>query len=154
MHNQLPHKTGVPTVSVSRYLFAIFVSVSISAIGMNTGELQASPVYVGSKFCRTCHSSADNNRYHNWLQTGHAKAFEVLTGAEKINPECLSCHTTGYGQEVSDKTTSKDLRGVQCEACHGPGSEYKRMKIMKNPALSRNAGLWNVTRDVCLKCHR
>jgi hypothetical protein len=40
------------------------------------------PFYMGAKFCRTCHSSADNDRYHNWLESGHAKAFDVLSGAE------------------------------------------------------------------------
>jgi len=25
---------------------------------------------------------------------------------------------------------------------------------MKNPKLAREKGLWDVTRDVCLQCHR
>lgn len=116
--------------------------------------MAAEPAYMGAKFCRTCHSSADNDRYHRWLESGHASAYEVLKGAEKTDPQCLSCHTTGYDQPVSDKSTLKDLRGVQCEACHGPGSEYKPMKVMKDPKLAREKGLWDVTREVCLGCHK
>ena len=82
------------------------------------------------------------------------KAFEALKGAEKADPECLSCHATGYGEPFSEKTTVKDLRGVQCEACHGPGSEYKSMRVMKDPKLARKNGLLDITRETCLRCHR
>ena len=116
--------------------------------------MAAQPVYMGAKYCRTCHSSSDNDRYHRWLGSRHAKAFEALKGAQRADPLCLSCHTTGHDQPVSEKSTPKDLRGVQCEACHGPGSEYKPMKIMKDPKLAREKGLWDVTREVCVKCHR
>jgi hypothetical protein len=112
------------------------------------------PLYMGAKFCRTCHSSADKDRYHNWLESRHAGTFDVLKGAEKTDPRCLSCHTTGQDQPISEKSTRKDLRGVQCEACHGPGSLYKSMRVMKDPKLARANGLWDVTRKVCLKCHR
>jgi predicted CXXCH cytochrome family protein len=71
-----------------------------------------------------------------------------------VDDGCDSCHTTGHDQAISDKSTRKDLRGVQCEACHGPGSLYKSMKVMKDPKLAREKGLWNVTREICLKCHR
>jgi len=116
--------------------------------------IAAEPLYMGAKFCRTCHSSADSDRYHRWLESRHAKTFEVLSGADRTDPGCLSCHTTGYDQPVSEKSTRKDLRGVQCEACHGPGSEYKSMRVMKDPRLARENGLWDVTREVCLRCHR
>jgi len=42
-------------------------------------------------------------------------------------------HTTGYGSapEMFDaKFKAED--GVQCESCHGAGSEYKNMKVMKS----------------------
>lgn len=124
------------------------------SLSLATAALAAEPVYMGAKFCRTCHSSADGDRYHLWLQSAHAKAYEALKGAEKADPECLSCHTTGYGKPFSEKSTEKDLRGVQCEACHGPGSEYKSMRVMKDAALAREKGLMDVTRETCLGCHR
>ena len=119
-----------------------------------TLAIAAEPVYMGAKFCRTCHSSADNDRYHKWLESRHAQAFDALSGAEMTNTRCLSCHTTGHDQPIFEKSMRKDLRGVQCEACHGPGSEYKSMRVMKNPKMARENGLWDVTREVCLKCHK
>jgi nitrate/TMAO reductase-like tetraheme cytochrome c subunit len=133
---------------------AVLLTVAALVYAAMSLPAAAEPVYVGAKFCRTCHSSADDNRYHEWLRSAHGTAFESLKGAEITDPECLSCHTTGYGKEVSEKSTVKDLRGVQCEACHGPGSDYRSMKAMKDPALARKNGLWEVSRDVCLGCHR
>lgn len=145
-------------------LVLVLVSGLLSGLGPGPGlgqdlifpspAMAAEPAYLGAKFCRTCHSSSDRDRYHMWLQSRHAMAFEVLQGAERADSRCLSCHTTGHDGNLSEKTTLKDLRGVQCEACHGPGSEYKSMKVMKDPALAREKGLWEVTREVCLRCHR
>lgn len=128
-------------------LITVAVSASLSA-----GAVK--PRYLSARFCRACHSSADNNRYHSWLKTRHAKAYEVLEGADKLNPVCLQCHTTGYGDEFSDRIKPKDLRGVQCEACHGPGSLYKSNKVMKNRAKAIEMGLIIPTRTTCMKCHR
>lgn len=137
--------------------FPTFILVAIMAVCsplISARSVPADPVYLGQKYCRACHSSSDDNRYHRWLNSSHARAFEALRGAEKTNPECLGCHTTGQGGPVSEKTERRDLRGVQCEACHGPGSDYKSMKVMKNRELARQNGLWDVTREICLKCHR
>jgi nitrate/TMAO reductase-like tetraheme cytochrome c subunit len=159
MQDQLPYCEGVSEVKkIPGYRVPVIVMVIVLGLGLSlslaTAAVAAEPVYMGAKFCRTCHSSADNDRHHLWLQSAHASAFEVLKGVEKIDPECLSCHTTGYGKPSSEKTTGKDLRGVQCEACHGPGSEYKSMRVMKDPESARENGLQEVTRDTCLGCHR
>ena len=155
-------RVGVTTAKRLELSLSLRLSLGLSlCLGLSLGliltpgpALAAEPVYMGAKFCRTCHSSADNDRYHLWLQSAHAGAFDALKGAEKTDPECLSCHTTGYSQGISEKSTEKDLRGVQCEACHGPGSEYKSMKVMKDAVLARANGLKDVTRETCLKCHR
>ena len=74
----------------------------------------------------------------------HAKAFDRLEGDETSDAECLKCHATG---------ASADLPGVQCEACHGPGSEYKSMKIMKDREASIAAGLVIPDEALCNSCH-
>ena len=48
---------------------------------------------------------------------------------------------------------SADLPNVQCEACHGPGSEYKSMSIMKDKEKAIAAGLVLPTEKTCLGCH-
>lgn len=133
---------------------AALLSAALGLCLMSQPLSAAVPEYVGHKYCRTCHSTPDNDRYHLWLQSAHAAAFESLKGAEKVDPECLACHTTGSTGPLSDSVSEKDLRGVQCEACHGPGSLYKKMSVMRDPKRARDNGLWDVTRDVCLRCHR
>ena len=43
---------------------------------------------------------------------------------ETDNPECVGCHTTGYGEpgglgELTESNVRR-FKGVQCEECHGP----------------------------------
>ena len=70
--------------------------------------------------------------FEAWSATPHSKAFAALGEANQTNKACLGCHTTGSGKAMAAGKTDKDLQGVQCEACHGPGSEYKAMAIMKD----------------------
>jgi len=43
---------------------------------------------------------------------------------------------------------------TDCEACHGPGSDYKKMSIMKDRAKAEAAGLIMPTLESCNeKCH-
>jgi len=52
--------------------------------------------------------------------------------------------------ETFDKT-----EGVQCETCHGPGSEYKKLSIMKDKEKAAENGLIIHTEKelFCIKCH-
>jgi hypothetical protein len=45
------------------------------------------------------------------------------------------------------------MPGVQCEACHGPGNDYKSIAVMKDKAASLAAGLIVPTKETCLQCH-
>ncbi len=99
--------------------------------------------YIGVKKCKACHMK----QYKAWKKTKMFKSFDNLKpgvkAAEKTkagldpnkdytsDPECLKCHTTGYGKPGGFKSIAETpkLAGVQCEACHGPGSKFS--KIMK-----------------------
>ncbi|WP_025321095.1 multiheme c-type cytochrome [Deferrisoma camini] len=113
--------------------------------------------YLGAKWCKPCHNRNSPNPklrvFHGWEGSAHAKAWEVLPDEDKDNPVCLRCHTTGYGLPRRADTRPEDLRGVQCEACHGPGSHYFPWRIMKDPVVSRERGLVIPDRDVCMRCH-
>lgn len=99
--------------------------------------------YVGEKACKTCHKV----EHESWLTLKHANAWAALKPEEQKKPECAGCHMTG-------KTAADSMIvNVTCEACHGPGSEYKSMKNMKDPKLAAAAGLLPVTEATCLQCH-
>jgi cytochrome c peroxidase len=47
----------------------------------------------------------------------------------------------------------KEDEGVSCESCHGPGSVYKSMSIMKSKEKSLAKGMTEPTEAVCKTCH-
>lgn len=110
--------------------------------------------FVGVKGCLTCHGNSPRDHYHDWLTSRHARAYEALKGREKLDPACLSCHATGQGGSLAPGVAAADLRGVQCEACHGPGSLYRALGVMKDKKAAVARGLVLPTRDTCLRCHR
>ena len=110
--------------------------------------------YVGATGCKHCHQGRAGARIHEgWEETEHAEAFEHLDDAHKKDDACLACHTTGLGQPIAAGATAASLRGVQCEACHGPGSEYKKISIMKKPEIAASMGLIAPSAGVCMSCH-
>ena len=68
---------------------------------------------------------------------------------------CLRCHTTGYGESKELFASSFVIEdGVGCETCHGPGSDYRKMKIMKDREAAIAAGLvFPVSEERCRECH-
>lgn len=129
--------------------------------------------YVGVAKCKMCHKGEKNgNIFEIWEKSGHAKAFETLasdhskevakkagvTGDPQQAKECLSCHVTGYQAAADLKEASlTTAEGISCEACHGPGSEYKSMKVMKDLTAGTvkpaDVGLIEPNAAVCVKCH-
>lgn len=127
--------------------------------------------YIGVEPCAMCHKTEkQGNQLGIWKDSKHAKAFETLKSEKSANiikelgltkpateaPECLKCHASGYNVDASligKKFKIED--GVQCETCHGPGSEYKDMKVMKDRALAIEKGL-KVHENIeafCITCH-
>ncbi len=114
----------------------------------------AAPKYVGITACKMCHTGeAKGKIYETWLATPHAKAFENLGAENQKNEACLGCHTTGHGKAMAAGKTAADFQGVQCEACHGPGSDYKSLTVMKNKDEAMKKGLIIPTEKNCLECH-
>jgi hypothetical protein len=141
------------------------------AVGV-AGAASKEPQYVGAKKCKTCHKKElIGNQYGAWQKMKHSKAFETLkedkaleiakekglAGPPSEAPECLKCHVTAYGEDLS-KFAKKPLDhedGVQCESCHGPGSLYKKKKTMADHEKSLAAGMWEPGKDekICTGCH-
>jgi formate-dependent nitrite reductase cytochrome c552 subunit len=128
--------------------------------------------FVGSQACKDCHEQA----YDIWRNSPHfeaTKALAIPTERSSIprhfDPECLSCHVTGwhpqdylpYATGYAQYETSKHLHGSGCENCHGPGSghvaaengegdfsEAQRAALLKGMQLP----LANAQQH-CLQCH-
>ncbi len=126
--------------------------------------------YIGAKKCGMCHRSAKSGKqYQIWKSSKHSNAYKTLLtkkandismkqdGKKAIeNEKCLVCHASGYN--VDKSLLGKHFKiedGVQCETCHGPGSDYKSMKVMKNREQAVAAGLklYDNPKELCVKCH-
>lgn len=132
-------------------IFAVLVGVaflatlSIPALSQEEKADEAKYEYIGAKKCIMCHKKDGTGP--SWEESAHATAFDKLTDEQKADPVFLKYYTTGK----DDK--GELLEGVQCEACHGPGSEYKSMKIMKDREASIAAGLVIPSEETCMGCH-
>ena len=139
--------------------------------------------YLGyRKGCKSCHYK----EWKSWKNTEMAKAFEALkpgVNAEtkvKFNldpkrdytedPNCLGCHTTGFGlpggyviprgAKYKVREASKQAEGDTCEVCHGPGGKYGPIhKDVEDRARKYTqeefyaAGEYRVDERICTKCH-
>ncbi len=123
------------------------VLILIVSIGMaqDAAKKEVKHEYVGAKKCKMCHTK--DGTFPSWSESKHATAFDSLSAAEQKDEKLLPYYTTG--------TTAKGdlLTGVQCEACHGAGADYKKKKIMKDQKASIAAGLIIPTEETCKKCH-
>jgi hypothetical protein len=83
---------------------------------------EGAAAYVGAQACASCHAE----ELAFWQKTPHARAYETLSRQFKeFNLDCVSCHVTGYGQPGGSTVTFvNELKDVQCEVCHGPGSRH------------------------------
>ncbi len=123
--------------------------------------------YVGAAKCAVCHKTEKQGRqYPIWQESRHANSAAAPTSAEGVKiaqaagisspgdrPECLKCHAPLF-----EKAPELKAEGVTCEVCHGPGSEYKKLNIMKDRTLAKQNGLivyesTEAVKKMCLTCH-
>jgi len=102
--------------------------------------------YVGASVCASCHKAAATF----WKKTLHAHAYESLrVEGREFDLECVGCHVTGYDAPGGSTLTHVgELGGVQCEACHGPGSKHAVEPLDDTTLTLRPAAAQ------CLDCHR
>lgn len=98
--------------------------------------------FVGAAKCKMCHKV----QYNSWLETTHAKSMDHAKAStdRRFDASCLACHATN---------NDESLPGVQCEACHGPGADYKKMSVMKDRDAAIANGLVVPTQALCDQCH-
>lgn len=132
------------------------VAVSAFLVLPSVAVTDGIPQFEGIKVCLKCHDTHEEP----WRDTAHAKAFKSLAAGSKreaklkakldpnkdytTDPECLGCHTTGYGEPggyANDLPTAraKRLSVVGCESCHGAGSLYRELHSDAEHKLQREA---------------
>lgn len=85
---------------------------------------------------------------------GVVEVKATKSGLTRIGSDkCKLCHkvqfTSWAGTAHATRTPPLD-----CESCHGAGSEYKSMAIMKDGGKARAAGLVTPDKTFCMKCHK
>lgn len=149
------------------FVTSLLALLTLAFLSSGVAGEKAVNKYVGVKACAPCHKSdkIGGNQYDVWHSSKHAQAYTALTtpAADSIakargsktaavkTAECMECHAG-----VADAADVKD--GVQCETCHGAGSAYKTMAIMKDKAKAAAAGTITYADDKaieakCVTCH-
>ena len=122
--------------------------------------------FVGSEKCKSCHEES----YDVWKKSGHAKAHKTLLDldpARNFDPECVSCHVTGwhptkhfpYESGYWSLETTPKLIDTGCESCHGPGSAHVKAENGGDLALQEKLQKAAVVtkeeaeKRLCLSCH-
>jgi hypothetical protein len=153
-------------------VFAVtFCLMFVAALSLLAAANVDAADYIGAKKCKACHMK----QFKAWKKTNMANSFENLKAGVKVeekkkagiedkdyttDPDCLRCHTTGYGQPSGFKSLEEtpNLINVQCEACHGPGADFRAiMKKNKKFKLEevKAAGLQipSEENNNCMDCH-
>lgn len=110
-------------------------TVGLPGLGLRPVPHPSGNTFKGSEKCGQCHEKA----FAVWEQTLHASATDSLVNPVEraeiqrhFDPECLSCHVTGWNPQrffpytsgYLDLKASIGLHGNGCENCHGPGSAH------------------------------
>jgi len=123
--------------------------------------------YIGAGKCKICHKTEKQGKqFPIWEDLKHSKSFAALSSADaparaeemgvenpSESPKCLKCHAPLF-----EKAADFKEEGVTCEVCHGPGSVYKKLSIMKSREESVANGLTvndtpELRKKFCSTCH-
>lgn len=148
----------------------LLITLGSVAVTWSAQDNEKHPVYVGVRACTPCHQGGGmGHQCSKWLHSKHARAYAVLAdpSAKKIaelsgipqEPQesafCLGCHATGAHVEAWEREDDFQIEdGVQCEKCHGPGSEYMDGEVMMDPERAKAAGLLMPEPSDCMVCHQ
>ena len=148
-------------------------SIGLEGLGLEPSPHLSGDEFVGTATCGKCHTEA----LETWEGTPHADATASIVKppeergdvARHFDPECLSCHVTGWNPQQFTPyksgyvalEVSKHLHGNGCENCHGPGkkhsdaeqegsgaSEAEKLKYRKSIQLPLEKA-----KEQCMKCH-
>jgi len=130
--------------SVAILMGMIFIISLFGLAFAGEEKKEAKREYIGAKKCGMCHKK--DGILESWQKTAHATAWDKLTDEQKKDETIQKYYATGAVKEEL-------LTGVQCEACHGPGSDYKSISIMKDQEKAVANGLLIPDAETCAGCH-
>lgn len=129
--------------------------------------------FVGAEVCGECHTTA----FDIWENSPHVHATDSIVAPANdrggiprhFDPECISCHATGWNPQnfypyesgFLDPIKTELLTGSGCENCHGPGkahvdAEYGDVEVDNDTLLELRQQMvikLDRARDKCLECH-
>lgn len=106
-------------------------TLGLDGLGLKASAHPTAKQFAGSAACADCHTAA----FAIFEQTPHAHATQTLVDLKPprhFDPECLSCHVTGWepqkyfpfisGYRSLEETP--EMAGNGCENCHGPAARH------------------------------
>lgn len=147
--------------------------LGLSGLGLSPIPHVSGQKFVGTQACAKCHTEANEV----WENSPHAEATEHLVKPTEgrgdvprhFDPECLSCHVTGWNPQdylpyesgYLDLKQSAHLTGSGCENCHGPGSghvaaEEANSGVSDEKKMSLRMAMQlplEKAKEHCMKCH-
>jgi hypothetical protein len=146
--------------------------LGLENLGLKPVQHPTGEKFVGSATCGDCHTTA----YEIWENSPHFDATESLVHPGErgdvprhFDPECISCHVTGWNPQnyypyVSgylNLEADKHLHGNGCENCHGPGASHAAAEngeidiTDEQRQLLRDAMKLPLekAREKCMECH-
>jgi len=144
----------------------------LEGLGLRPLSHPSTREFVGSESCADCHTTA----FEIWKNTPHAHATDSIINppgrgqvARHFDPECLSCHVTGWNPQGFDPYVSgyvslektPHLVANGCENCHGPGAAHVAAEsgdsVVSPEVLTRLREEMrlplDVAQDKCMECH-
>jgi hypothetical protein len=109
-------------------------TMTLAGLGLR-GTTHPDGDFAGSDSCAACHSQAWEVRE----KTPHAHATDTLVKLDpprQFDPECLSCHVTGWNPQeyIPYKTgylgleETPEMKQNGCENCHGPAAAHVKVE--------------------------
>jgi hypothetical protein len=102
--------------------------------------------YVTPEFCGSCHRA----QYEQWLTTKHAKAIMTLKERNRMDKQCLTCHSLEF--KMRGVVTVIKNRGVECVDCHTELAD-PTMARMHGQRPGDRPTTTTVTEQICVRCH-
>lgn len=144
----------------------------LEGLGLRPLSHPSTREFVGSESCGDCHTTA----FEIWKNTPHFHATDSIINppgrgqvARHFDPECLSCHVTGWNPQGFDPYVSgfvslektPHLVANGCENCHGPGAAHVAAEsgdsVVSPEILARLREEMRLpldaAQDKCMECH-